>query len=269
MMNMNWIVVLWFAFILTGNAHARGMSGAGGREDNFMVANGQGISSPSFFGALHGENPAGLVLNQTLKLQGGMAAISDSTATLRESGALLVGNGYLGAGAEYAQYNSGAYASGTGVINFGAAGMIPSMATTFGISGHSDTGGGGSSYDFGMFFEFIQRLRIAAMMKNLTHGIGVVGAGLMFNLDPMVDLVLDADSDIKNSLGVVKPGLSLHTDRIHFTASYGYRYRGLSDALLYSKFSAGLGIRISENFLVEYQYRTLPQHLLGLTLRLN
>jgi hypothetical protein len=257
--------VVWFAFLMVPESHGRGLSV---REDLVQVANGQGIASPSYHGALFGQNPAGLVQNQRLKVQGGVAALDDSTTNLKASGAVLAGNGTLGAGVAYSQFDSGAYATGTGALHWGAAGTLQSLSTTLGISGRS-VSGGASTYDLGLFFDFIPRIRIAAMAKDVSNGLHLVGAGLQFMVDSMVDFVIDADYQTQLKQGVVKPGFSLHTDRVQFTAAYGFRYVGSSDVFLYSRMTAGIGIRIADSILLQYQYRSLPQHLVGLTLRLN
>jgi hypothetical protein len=258
-----WPVVM-LALVSIPESHGRGFAV---REDLVQVANGQGVAAPSFHGALFGQNPAGLVQNQRLKVQGGVAAIDDSTTNLKASGAILAGNGVLGAGVGYSQFDSGAYASGTGAIHWGAAGTLQSLSTTLGISGRSVSGA--STYDVGLFFDFIPRLRVAALAKDVGNGLHLVGAGLQFMVDSMVDLVIDADYETRLKQGVVKPGFTLHTDRVQFTAAYGFRYVGSSDQFVYSRMTAGIGIRIADSILLQYQYRSLPQHLVGLTLRLN
>lgn len=239
-----------------------------GREDFAIISNGQGISSPSFSGALFGENPAGLVQNQRLKLQAGVGAMDDSTSVLRARGAVLAGNGSLGAGVGYSQFDSAAYATGVGAVHWGLAGTLHALSTSIGLAGRTFSGGT-STYDLGLFFDFIPRTRIGALAKNIGNGLNLIGAGLLFKVDSMVDLVLDADYETRGKQGVVKPGFTLHTDRVDLSIAYGFRYVGTGDVFLYSRMTAGLGIRLFDQVLLQYQYRNQPQHLLGLTMRLN
>jgi hypothetical protein len=249
-------------------SYARGMSG--NYEENTMVANGQGVSSPSFWGGISGQNPAGLIENMGFKLQGAAATFDDSTKNLRESGGLFLGNGTLAAGGEYSTFNQGAYPTGENQINFGIAARLDAVRTTLGVSGHTVSNGGGSSFDIGMLMELAPQLRLGAMIPDVTHGLHTIGGGFTFLADQMVDFVVDAGYQIQNKEGIVKPGISIHTNIIQATASYGFRFAGMADsALVTTKFTAGLGLKLAQRFFVEYEYRVLPEHRLGLTLRFN
>ena len=234
-----------------------------------MVSNGQGVSSPGFWEGLSGQNPAGLINNQRVKIQLGAATFDNSTANARGSAALLAGNGSVAGGIEYSKYNSAPYPQGSAQINGGLALHASSVHTTFGFSGHQYQPNGGSSFDAGILTEIAPMIRFGAIVPDFTHGLHIVAGGFTFNLDPAVDLVVDAAYHLNARNGTVKPGMTLHTDLVQATAAYGIKFTGTSDVFLSSKFTGALGLKVSDNFLVEYEYRALPEHRLGLTLRLN
>ncbi len=258
---------------LTNVSWARGFSGGSMREDYFMVANGQGISSPSFWNGLSGQNPAGLALNQSLKFQAGVATFDDSTRNARGSGALLLGNGLFGAGFEYSEYNANPYPANAGEINWGVAGRFSSINSVFGISArHSWTEfpkTNASRYNLGILIDVLPGVRFGGIIPDINHGLQRLAGGFTYNFDQNIDFVIDAAYQLRSQNGVAKPGITLRTDRIVTTAAYGVRFAGEQDVILSSKFTAGIGIRFTDNVLVEYEYRGLPQHRLGLTLRLN
>ena len=254
--------------VISSEAHARGMGSV--IEENAMVPNGQGISSPSFWGAISGQNPAGIVDNFGFKLQGAGASFDDSTKNLRESGGIFLGNGLLAAGAEYTTFNSDPYPQGENQINFGMGGRLQAVHTSVGISGHSVSNGGGSTYDAGMIIDLTPQLHLGGMIPDFTHGLHTVGGGFTFMADQTVDFVIDAGYQLQDRNGIVKPGISLHTNLLQVTAAYGFRFRGVADEVLVTtKFTAGLGIKLMEKIFIEYEYRVLPEHVLGLTLRFN
>ena len=82
--------------------------GSYGREDQTMISNGQGVSSPSFWEGLKSQNPAGLSFNQRLKFQAGAAAFGSDLNPIRASGGVLFGSSAIGGGIEYSQFDSGA-----------------------------------------------------------------------------------------------------------------------------------------------------------------
>jgi hypothetical protein len=246
--------------LVSSRAEARGYLSTGMPEDNAMVANGQGISSPSFWDGLSGANPAGLIRNTDFKLQGTAATFDDSTNNMRESGAILGGNGTVGAGVEYSNYDAGPFPTGQHQINYGLALNLETLHTAFGVSGHTVSNNGGSTYDVGALIALTSQLHLGAVIPNFTNGLHVVAAGFTYAADPMVDFVVDAGY----------PGISIHTNLIQATAAYGFRFTGDSDdVLVTTKFTAGLGIKLAEMLLVEYEYRGLPEHRVGLTLRFN
>ena len=239
----------------------------GMREDNFMISNGQGVSSPSYWQGLSQQNPAGLIYNQRLKIQAGGAAFSDNTNNLRGSAGLFMGNGLIAGGAEYSKYSSGPYPSGSAQVNWGLAAKLETAQTTFGISGHHVTPHGGSAYDAGILIDLTPSLRFGGMIPNFTNGLHTVAGGFTAAIDPMVDFVIDAAYQLTDSDGIVKPGLNIHSDILQVSAAYGIRFAGNYDPFLYARFSAGVGLRLADNLLVQYEYRVLPQHLVGVTLR--
>jgi hypothetical protein len=255
------------ALTLTVDAYGRGMGSM--IEENAMVANGQGISSPSFWGGVSGQNPAGLVDNFGLKLQGAAATFDDSTKNARESGGIFLGNGSFAAGAEYSTFNASPYPVGQHQLNFGLGARLSMIHTSVGVSSQSVSTGGGTSDDVGMIMDMAS-LRLAAMIPDFNHGLHILGGGFVWVADQMVDFVVDAGYHLQDKEGIVKPGISIHTNLLQATAAYGFRFAGVSDdVLVTTKFSAGLGLKLMDKILIEYEYRVLPEHRLGLTLRFN
>jgi hypothetical protein len=240
--------------------------GSFGMEDQTMISNGQGVSSPSFWEGLKQQNPAGLSYNQRLKFQAGAAAFDNDLNPVRASGGALFGYQSLGGGIEYSQYDSGPYSSGSGAIQWGLASRIDALSLRLGVSGHHVSGSSGS-YNVGLLFEPAHAVRFGLMIPGVQNGLDVVGAGFTFMLDPAIDLVIDGSLNPSTKDGVVKPGITLHSDRFQVSASYGLRHHGTSDPLLYARFSGAIGIKFTDHVFLEYSYRGLPEHLLGLTLR--
>ncbi|MBC7397096.1 MAG: hypothetical protein H7333_06600 [Bdellovibrionales bacterium] len=256
--------------LLGSSACARGSaSGGTGREDNFMVSNGQGISSPGFGEGISGQNPAGLINNQRIKIQMGAATFDNSTQNAQGSAALLMGNGFLAAGAEYSRYNAAPFARGTSLINGGLALRMSTLNMTLGVSGHLPQPQGAAQFDLGTLIDLAPALRFGAMVPNVTNGVHIVASGFTYSLDPSIDLVVDAAYGLGSGDGTVKPGMSIHTDLVQATFAYGLRMMGVNDVLLYPKLTGALGLKLTDNILVEYTYRGLPEHRLGLTLRFN
>ena len=257
--------------LISASAEARGyLSSNVMNEENSMIANGQGISSPSFWDGVSGANPAGLVNNVDLKLQGAAASFDDSTNNLRESGGVFAGNGLIGGGVEYSTFNQGPLPSGQSQLNAGLAADLTSIQTSVGISTHRISDNGGNSYDVGALINLSQSLRVGAMIPDFTNGLQLVAGGFTYAVDPMVDFVVDAGYQLRDKNGIAKPGLSIHTNLLQATASYGFKFAGDSDdVLVTTKFSAALGLKLTNNILIEYEYRGLPEHRLGLTLRFN
>ncbi len=245
--------------------------GGGLREEYLMISNGQGVSSPSFWDGLSGENPAGLVNNHSLKIQTAGATFDDSTKNIHESAALLYGNGLFGAGMEYANFNASPYPAGAAQINWGVAGRFSSIHTAFGVSGRHSSISTRSYYDFGALIGLFQRVTMGLQVPDFggKGGPQVVASGFTVMLHPMLDFVVDAAVHLRSHHGTVKPGITLRTDRVMATGAYGLDFAGNTDVLLNSKLTAGLGIKVTEYVFIEYEYRGMPQHRVGLTLRLN
>jgi hypothetical protein len=258
-------LVVVLASLSGSSALARGFGGYG-IEDSFMVSNGQGVSSPSFWGGLKAENPAGVSYNQRLKLQSAVAAFSDSTSNLRGSGGVLVGLGPVGAGLEWTQFDSSPYAASNSAIQWGLATDLDAMHLRIGVSGHHLKSSSGS-YTLGMIYEPFRILRVGFMVPAAQNGIHDLAGGLSLELDPAIDLVVDASMNAAQAAGVVKPGITLRGEHFQVSGGYGYRYRGSVDPVLSSKLSAAIGFKITDHVLIEYNYKGLPQHLLSLTLR--
>jgi hypothetical protein len=260
------IFVVTFGVLATVPSWGKG----GFREEDYLISNGQGISSPSFWDGLNGENPAGLSYNSSLKVQGGAGAYDDDFSPIRGSGALILGNGLLGAGLEYSGYQVGP-ASNSGVINWGVGGYFSAIQTALGVSGHHIMGSSAGSYDIGALIDLGSRLRLGAMIPNFTNGVDALGVGLCFALDRSIDLVIDSALELAGSTSVrFKPGINFHLDSVQASAAYAPAASGgVGGNLISDGFTAGLGFRLMRSALISYEYQGSIQHRLGLTLKLN
>lgn len=273
-------LILLGAFVLSSFAE---LPIAQAKEEGAMISNGQGISSPSFWQGLSSQNPAGTIFNQHIKIQGGLAAFegrTDSLSDTRGSGGLFIGNGLLAAGFEITQYRSVPYGN-SNRVNWGFAGRIPSAGFTIGISGHHDAPGESKSFDVGTLIEIGGRSRLGIMVPDVeqyTKSINQFDAagrnrtfalGLTLKIANSLDFVVDGSYGIDRKDGRVKPGLTYYGQWFVVSGSYGFDAIGNGGPLLSKEFSGGIGLMLSRNILVQYQYKVLPEHLLGLTLRLN
>lgn len=254
--------ILLLTLLPVSGALARGYGG--GYEDQMLISNGQGVSSPGFWEGLKSSNPAGLSYNQRMKFQGCVATFDSAASTISESAGVLGSVGPVGGGVEYSRFGAGPY--GKGAVNWGLATGLDSASLRLGLSGHHLSGANGS-YDFGFLFDPSRAIRFGFLLPAVQNGLRLAGAGFTFGLDSTFDLVIDGAMDLKSRDSIVKPGLTLHADRFVVTGAYGFRTKGTSDPILYSKVSAAIGMRITDHILVEYTYRGLPEHLVGLTLR--
>lgn len=271
MRNLTKVGLMGLATLISVQAHARGYAGGMMGEDRAMVNNGQGVSSPSFWGGLSGANPAGLVNNTEFKLQGAAATSSDSIHHVQESGGAFAGNGQFGVGLQYTNYNDGSsFGDSSHSIDFGLAGTVETLHTAFGLSGHAYNGGGTGTYNAGALIDLAPAVRMGATLPDFTHTLQKFGAGFTYMADQMVDFVVDAGYNFKYSNGLVKPGISIHTNIIQATIAYGFRFTGTSDDEVVTKnFTGGLALKLMNNILIEYEYQSVLRHRLGLTLRFN
>jgi hypothetical protein len=269
------LILMTVFFGASVHASRNGSSAMTG-EDYAIISNGQGISSPSFWNGIEGENPAGLVNNQSLKLQ--VAAGSYSGAFLGSasnvgagslgSGGILVGNGMLGSGVDFQEFmNSSGVKQGK--INWGLAGRLQPIATTFGLSSHTLLKGARSTYDAGLMIEPLRQIRVGFTVPNFTNANRTIAGGVTYLLDESVEMVVDADYNSHDSCGVVKPGVTLHAAMVQAAIAYGVRFKGTVNELLNQGFTAGLGIKLAQSLLISYEYRGIPDHRVGLTLRFN
>lgn len=257
-------MICFFAFtiLVASSAFAKG-----GNEDQFIISNGQGISSPSYWNGMEGQNPAGIVLNHSNKAQLGYGSFS-GTKQPYGSGGLILGNGVLAAGVEY--LNKSTPTSTKGQIGWALGGRIEAIHTSFGVSSRmSLVSGSTGTYDVGLMTDLGSSIRFGFMIPNFTDKIETLGAGLTFRMSSIADFVVDADYYTGVSGGMVKPGLTFHSQYLHASVAYGLNYSGKSVTLLADKITAGLGVKIANSLLLSYEYRGVVDHRLGLTLRFN
>jgi hypothetical protein len=246
-------------------AHARG-----GYEEQFIVSNGNGVSSPSYWNGLQGQNPAGLTANSSMKLQLGAGSLS-GTNNVYGSGGLLIGNGAVAAGAEY--LSKSAVGSNNGKLNWGLGGRIQSLNTSIGISSHAVANGGAPTYDIGLIIDPSSKFRFGFMVPNFTSTIDTFAAGIAVGVDNSVDVVVDADYSKSVSGGLVKPGLTFRSQSLQATVAYGVSYASGStiatSSVLNDQLTIGFGAKLGNSMLFSYEYRGVVEHRAGLTIRLN
>jgi hypothetical protein len=261
-MKQTLFLALVFCVGLNQTAFARG-----GNEDGFMVSNGQGISSPSYWNGIEGQNPAGIVANSSMKLQLGGGSFS-GTDQPYGSGGLLLGNGMVGAGVEY--LSKSAAGSSNGQINWGLGGRIQSLGTSIGVSSRFVMGGA-SVYDAGILVEPNSRFRFGLMVPHVNTTIDTFGSGITIALDNTVDFVVDADYSSVTRGGIAKPGLTFRSQSLQATLAYGLAYKTgvTTGGLLNDSLNAGLGAKIGNSMMFSYEYRGVVDHRVGLTIRLN
>jgi len=107
------------------------------------------------------------------------------------------------------------------------------------------------------------------MVPHFTDTVNTFAGGLTYAMDASVDLVVDADYNTSSRAGVVKPGVTFRTSMFQASAAYGLFYTGNFTSLIQDGFTGGLGIRLADSLLISYEYRGIPEHRLGLTLRFN
>lgn len=245
-------------------------SGVGGMmEDQTSIPNGNGVSTPSFWDGMSGQNPAGMSFNTTFKVQGTAAAFDSKLSKPKESGGILGGNGLIGAGLEWSKYNTGPITGNGSLANWAVAGRLAAIHSMFGFSGHYSIPGGVGNYDAGTLIDLSRSLRFGAMVTDFTNGLHVVAAGLNYTVMNSVDAVVDGAYRIQNNYGIVKPGLSYHHGFFQFSGAYGVRLVGQGEVFVSSGWSGAIAVRLTHFLLVEYEYQTRTLHRLGLTLRWN
>jgi len=114
---------------------AQASAGGGMMEDQTAIPNGNGISTPSFWGGMSGENPAGMSFNTTFKAEATAATFDNTLSSPKESAGILAGNGLIGAGAELSKYSSGPVAGSGSLANWAIAGRMTAIHSMFGFSG--------------------------------------------------------------------------------------------------------------------------------------
>lgn len=253
-------VLKTYLVFLMGFAFSQGATAA--QEENYIVGNGQGVSSPGYWGGVSNENPAGMIFNESSKVQIGAGSHSEPGWDYQYgSGGILMGNGLLGAGVEYENY-------GNGKLNWAIAGRFQAINSAFGLSART-TLGGKTFFNLGVILEPLDKFRIGIIVPNLTGTIDSFAAGVTYQLDSMFDLVIDADYSSTASIGHLKPGVTFHYNWLHATAAYGLNYLANSNFILKNGFAIGLGAKVMKSALVSYQFQETADHRLGLTLRFN
>lgn len=241
---------------------------SGSSEERSVISNGNGVSSPSFTDGLHGQNPAGLAENSSFKVHALGAGYNSSFDPFLGGVDFLFGNGLLGAGVGYNKpFGNGI--SNNGTLAWGLAGRLQSMNLALGFSGNHFLTGGGSRFDFGLLYEPSQKFRFGFTLPDLANQIDLLAFGFMYQLDPIAELVLDADYSTPSKVGVIKPGLNFYVSSFQISAAYGLNYTGTGSNYLTKKLTAGMGFKVTQAVMLSYEYQGLALHRIGLTMRLK
>lgn len=241
-------------------------------ESQYLISGGGGVSAPSYISGT-GENPAGLVYNNRLRLvaHGSLSTILDF-GTLAAGGGIYWGNGWIAGGAEIV----GSIASPVGfTIDTGIAFAIPPIRTSFGLSYGVPISGGVNAtnnlvahqLDIGIISEPIAQLAIGATMYDLIGGPDGVGAGITYRPLRFFDLTADGSYSFSTGGFTLKPGVGLHIAFFHATFGYGFDING-GGAGIVSGASAGVGFDIVGRVQIVGYYHQQNELYLGLQVSL-
>jgi hypothetical protein len=239
-----------------------------GGETEHLLSVGAGIASPSITSAI-GENPAGLVNNQRLKLlASAYSAGNDSFDPLGYGATLFTGTGSVGLGLGY----QGRTGDGTtGSLVYGLAGEISALKMALGVAGSfalEDQGGGGRvGLDVGALFNSKGDLTFGVTAFGVEGGPDAYGAGIAYAMRSGARLALDAG--VNNDLeGLrIKPGLLVSVDKIQLAFGYGLKVTDGGGSHIGDGLSLGLGFELGQNFHFQAYYNQLAKYFLGLTFR--
>jgi hypothetical protein len=268
------------AFTQSSSSHARGTAySMGGFETDHLLSVGGGISSPSMTSAL-GENPAGLIYNQSFKLLTQVASGNEQLNPLGYGAGIFAGNGSVGGGMVLQGFNNqtGTTSGNVLLLNWGLAAEFPSINMAWGFTGTrtiSATGdvrgtGSGTTWcvDTGVIFNPRGSNRIGATIYQLLDDVDAVGLGYALDPSPWATFAVDASYTTKARTTVVKPSLSFHLSKFQMSSGYGLRVQGTEWSWIRQGLSLAVGFEVTPHFSIQAYYNHLAQYLAAVTISL-
>lgn len=241
------VISLLAAFLFATSAFA-----ASGKMDQ-LIASGTGIVAPSVTASL-GENPAGLMYNNSQKIVG---YLSSNASSLSGGGGYFVGNGSYGSSLAVIRGADGGLD-----LSFGLSILVPGLNTAFGLS---TQGLGGEGLNIGALFNPRGDLRGGLLLFDTSDGIDVVGAGLAYALGQDALLSVDGAFDLNQDFASLKPGIRVQVSQLHLSTSYGF---ALTDSggvgQIQNGFTVGAGLDVGNSLHVQAYYNHLAEYYAGL-----
>lgn len=249
--------------ILTSGAHAAS-------EGAYALSVSGGIAAPGRTLSLV-ENPAGLIYNRQFHLVAQGATNNSSADPLGLAGGLFIGNGVVGAAANYVSAN------GASLARFGGSAYLSPLKIALGLSSGTDidsTGGpvigASTSTDIGILYDPFGKTRVGFTAFGLDGGVDHYGLGVAHNLSADFFVVADAVSNADLDQIRVKPGLGVTQNAFQVTVGYGFdaRSEGGTNRRMADGFAAGLGLRLTQNAHLQFYYNQIAKYAAALSFRL-
>ncbi len=224
-----------------------------------LLSIGAGIASPSVTSAL-GENPAGLVSNETPKLLGVISTENNSWDPLGYGGFFFTGNGAVGAGIGVQNYSGAASGS---ALQFGVAAEITQIATTIGASGSYALSNGVSDRfgaDLGLQFNSRGPFKVGLAAFNVNGGVDSFGAGLSYDANTNARIVIDGsvNNDFKGLR--LKPALGITVQKFQITYGYGIDVSKDATSFIRTGSALGLGYEFAQSFQLQGYYNQIAKY---------
>lgn len=265
------IFLFWFGSLFLGPTDAKALPGGplAISENSSMIGNGQGVSTPSYWQGLNGHNPAGLAINSTLKVQGTGAAFDSDLSPARASGAVLGGNGTIGAGVEWSQYRRSPLPFGESNLNWGVGVRLSPVHSMIGISGRHNIPGNTAVYTAGLLFDVTRSVRFGLVVEDFTESFNAFSVGLNGQLTSYLEWIVDAGTNRSTNTSIVKPGFKVHVGNLNLSTAYGFRMEGRAAITMTPEWTTAIGFQITSFTAIQYEYQGLTEHRVGLTLKWN
>lgn len=250
------------AILISSNAFAQRYGGGGGGSEGVnLLSIGAGISSPSVTSAI-GENPAGLIANQTTKLLVSGFSENSSFDPLGLGGTMYFGNGTVGAGLGYQKVTDG----GGSAMVFGLAGEITAMNLAFGAAGSYQLSDGFADrlgLDLGLQFNARGPLKFGATAFNVNGGVNSYGAGVSYDANPSARLVIDASVNDDFEGLRLKPALGVTVQKFQITYGYGIEIDDTASSFIRGGSALGLGYEFGRNFHLQGYYNQIAKYYIA------
>ena len=235
-----WISIITLTYSFAPEAHAASRSSKA-RLDVLSIAG--GIAGPTYSTAVL-QNPAGIVNTPGVAVIG-QTSLDSSGSQAVYSGGLSYGDKLLGvtAGARMPSNSSDGTSMYYGIALGGA------HSLSMGLSGISQLKSGGTSqYNFGVSSE-LDPFTFGLTVHNLGGDSPEMGAGIRFDFEKLVSLVVDASYSPSLSHSQIQPGFAIGDGSVNFTLSYGF---GSGSTQLSSGVAGGVSLKVDSLTLQAY-----------------